>query len=263
MGEHKRLVLGLNGALVTWCGGDQNLLKILKSLDNSYLMSVPNSTYILTEFLYKGLGKHRLLLDSGGYTLYVKQSKMDEDAFKKECEKIHRRFLKFLQIAEFDIVFELDNEYFRKDENLLSPLNYCRQDVFDITGYYPTPVFKMHQGFQYWKDLCESELYPSLSIGGLAPSRSWHLYKDEITTMVNYARQCGKKVHLLGCRNVETASAAKPNTVDYDISLFAVNFALAKKEHPDLPVNHPTFYRCMASHAFANAKSRSFLYDSF
>lgn len=268
MSKHKRLVLGLvPGGAARWCGpgGEwrQILPKILKTFENSFLISVASATYVFTEFLYREVGRDRLFLDSGGYTLFVKECKIDDkEEFAKVCEKMKKKFLKILNLAEFDTVFELDNEYFRRDEDLLSPKNYCRQEVKDITGKYPTPVFKMHQGFQYWKDLCDSDTYPSLSVGGLAPSRAWHKYKDELTSMMNYARQRGKKVHLLGCRNVETARAVKPNTVDYDISLYAVNFALARKEHPDMAANDPVFYKCMAAHAFANAKSRSFLYDS-
>jgi len=268
MSKHKRLVLGLvPGGAARWCGpgGEwrKNLPKILKTFENSFLISTASATYVFTEFLYREVGKDRLFLDSGGYSLFVKESKTeDKEEFSKICENMKKKFLKILSIAEFDTVFELDNEYFRKDEDLLSPRNFCRQEVKDITGSYPTPVFKMHQGFQYWKDLCESELYQTLSIGGLAPTRSWHVHREDLIKMVNYARQCGKKVHLLGCRNVETARAVKPDTVDYDISLFAVNYALARKEHPHLAANDPVFYKCMAAHAFANAKSRSFLYDT-
>jgi len=269
MSKHKRLVLGLvPGGAARWCGpgGEwrQTLPKILETFDNSFLISTASATYVFTEFMFEHVGKDRLFLDSGGYSLFCKESKLgaDTEEFHKACEKMRKKFLKLLNYSEFDTIFELDNEYFRKDEDLLSPKNYCRQEVKDATGSYPTPVFKMHQGFQYWKDLCESDLYPTLAIGGLAPTRSWHVHKEELVNMVSYARQHKKKVHLLGCRNVETARAVQPDTVDYDISLYAVNFALARKEYPDLPANDPVFYKCMAAHAFASARSRSFLYDT-
>lgn len=266
--SHKRMVIGLvPGGAARWCGpgGEwrQTLPKILKSFENSFLISTASATYVFTEYLYNLVGKDRLFLDSGGYTLFVKESKLEREAFEKECEKMKRKFLKILKVAEFDTIFELDNDYFQKDEDLLSPKNFLREEVKEITGSYPTPVFKMHQGYQYWKDLCESELYPTLAVGGLAPTRSWGVHKEELQKMVNYARQCGKRTHFLGCRNVETAKFAKPDTIDYDISLYAVNYALAKKEHPNLSPTDPKFYKCMAAHAFANAKSRSFLYDTF
>ena len=261
-----KLVFGLTSGFVPWCGRGgtwkQVLPKILDTFENSVLISAANSTYILAEVLYEAVGKERLFLDSGGYTLFRKQSQLGEEDFAKLCEKMRRKFLKMLSIAEYRMIFELDNEYFRKDEDLMSPKNYCRQDVFDAIGEYPTPVFKMHQGFKYWKDLCESELYPTLAIGGLAPTRSWHVYREELVKMLNYARQNGKKVHLLGCQNVETFKLVKPDSVDYCIAQYAINFAHARREYPDMDPNDQVFLRCMAMHAFAKAKSRSFLYDS-
>ena len=160
------------------------------------------------------------------------------------------------------IMFELDNEYFRKDDDLLSPKNYCREEIKALTGFYPTPVFKMHQGFEYWKRLCESDLYDKISIGGLAQTREWNLYRDEFRKMMNYARDCGKKVHLLGCQNVESFKTVKPDTVDYSIFQYAINLAHARQEHPELDTYEDLKIHAVL-YAFARAKSRSFLYDNY
>lgn len=174
---------------------------------------------------------------------------------------MRRKFLALLQVVRPCEMFELDNEYFRKDEDLLSPKNYLRDEIKEITGRYPTPVFKMHQGFEYWKRLCESDLYDKLAIGGLAMTRDWHLYRDEFRKMMNYARQCGKKVHLLGCQNVETFKQVKPDTVDYSIFQYAINLEHAKKEHPELKTYEELKIHAVL-YAFSRAKSRSFLYDN-
>jgi hypothetical protein len=144
----------------------------------------------------------------------------------------------------------------------MSPKNYCREEVKAITGFYPTPVFKMHQGFEYWKRLCESNLYDKLAIGGLAMTNDWGKYSDEFRKMMNYARDCGKKVHLLGCQNVDTFKTVKPDTIDYSIFQYAINLAHAKKEHPELETYEDLKIHAVL-YAFARAKSRSFLYDHF
>jgi len=260
------LVYGLGAGLVYSCGEKgtwkDKLPHLLSSFTNSVLVSTIDMPYVVTKEIYGMVGKDRLFLDSGGFTLFKKQSTLEKEEFEKLCEKIKKKYLKMCSIAEYHMIFELDNEYFRKEEDLISPLNYCRQEVFDVTGMYPTPVFKLHQGFQYWIDLCESELYPTLAIGGLAQDRAWHTSREELLKMMNYARQCNKKVHLLGCQNVETFKFVKPDTVDYSIFQYAINLAHARKEHPELNTYaelkiHAVLY------AFARAKSRSFLYDTF
>lgn len=263
-----KLVYGLGGGLVYSCGAKgkwQSVLpKLLATIENSVLISTVDMPRNAAKVIYDCVGGDRLYLDSGGFTLYKQQTKLgaDNPEFHRKCEAMRKKFLNLLQVVKPTEVFELDNEYFRKDEDMLSPKNYCRQDVYDILGRYPTPVFKMHQGFEYWKRLCESELYDKLAIGGLAMTRDWDKHRDEFRKMMNYARQCGKKVHLLGCQNVETFKTVKPDTVDYSIFQYAINLAHAKKEHPEL-----TTYEDLKIHAvlyaFARAKSRSFLYDTY
>lgn len=263
-----KLVYGLGGGLVYSCGAKgkwQTVLpKLLATIENSVLISTVDMPRNAAKVIYDCVGGDRLYLDSGGFTLYKQQTKLgaDNPEFHRKCEAMRKKFLNLLQVVKPTEVFELDNEYFRKDEDMLSPKNYCRQDVYDILGRYPTPVFKMHQGFEYWKRLCESELYDKLAIGGLAMTRDWDKHRDEFRKMMNYARQCGKKVHLLGCQNVETFKTVKPDTVDYSIFQYAINLAHAKKEHPEL-----TTYEDLKIHAvlyaFARAKSRSFLYDTY
>ena len=179
--------------------------------------------------------------------------------------------------------FELDNEYFREDEDLLSPKNYLREEIKEITGYYPAPVFKMHQGFQYWKDLCDSPLYPVLSIGGLAQGRQWHVYRPELDKMMKYARDCGKYVHLLGCSNVETTRFIMPDSVDFSIFRYAINIEKARNNFmkkinegeiipgedvyesagKDLSGRIPYKYlsRDIVLYAFADARAKEFLYE--
>lgn len=263
-----KLVYGLGGGLVYSCGAKGKwrtvLPKLLATIENSVLISTVDMPRNAAKVIYDCVGGDRLYLDSGGFTLYKQQTKLgaDNPEFHRKCEAMRKKFLNLLQVVKPTEVFELDNEYFRKDEDMLSPKNYCRQDVYDILGRYPTPVFKMHQGFEYWKRLCESELYDKLAIGGLAMTRDWDKHRDEFRKMMNYARQCGKKVHLLGCQNVETFKTVKPDTVDYSIFQYAINLAHAKKEHPEL-----TTYEDLKIHAvlyaFARAKSRSFLYDTY
>ena len=214
--------------------------------------------------IYDTVGTDRLYVDSGGFTLYKYQNKMGADSpeFHKACERMKNKYLNLLKVVKPCECFELDNEYFRHDEDLLSPKNYCREEIKAITGFYPTPVFKMHQGFEYWKRLCESDLYDKISIGGLAQTREWNLYRDEFRKMMNYARQCGKKVHLLGCQNVESFKTVKPDTTDYSIFQYAINLAHARKEHPELETYEELKIHAVL-YAFARAKSRSFLYDNY
>ena len=148
---------------------------------------------------------------------------------------------------------------------MLSPQNYLRQEIKDIVGYYPTPVFKMHQGLEYWKKLCECDMYPRLSIGGLAQTREWHKFQDELKIMMEYARANNKKVHLLGCQNIETFKIVQPDTVDYNIFQLNINVDEARKEHPEFDANTP--YYVLAPHAalwaLARAKVRTYFYDSY
>ena len=134
-----KLVYGLGGGLVYSCGGKGKwktvLPKILKSFKNTVLISTVDMSYGAAELIYKTVGKNRLFLDSGGFTLYKKQLKLPPEEFEKECIKMKNRFLKMLQIAKYSQIFELDNDFFLNDtKNLLSPSNFCRQEVKDITG---------------------------------------------------------------------------------------------------------------------------------
>jgi hypothetical protein len=219
---------------------------------------------VAAKVIYDTVGTDRLYVDSGGFTLYKYQNKMGADSpeFHKECERMKNKYMNLLKIVKPCECFELDNEYFRKDDDLLSPKNYCREEIKALTGFYPTPVFKMHQGFEYWKRLCESDLYDKISIGGLAQTREWNLYRDEFRKMMNYARDCGKKVHLLGCQNVESFKTVKPDTVDYSIFQYAINLAHARQEHPELNTYEDLKIHAVL-YAFARAKSRSFLYDNY
>ena len=124
----------------------------------------------------------------------------------------------------------------------------------------------MHQGFEYWKRLCECELYPTLSIGGLAQTKSWNTKTEEIKTMVDYARECGKKVHLLGCQNVEAFKTVQPDTVDYSIFQLGINLPKAKKENPTwngLKEEYTKLRHHIVLWALAGAMVRSFLYNSY
>ena len=260
------LVYGLGSGFVYACGGGglwrQTLPNILKSFGNSVLISSVDIPYVAADLIADTVGQDRLYLDSGGFTLYKKEKELSREEFEKLCNKMKKKFLGLLSNIKVKECFELDNEYFRKDPDLLSPLNYCRQEVKDLTGFYPTPVFKMHQGFKYWKDLCLSPLYPKLSIGGLAATKSWHTNTEEIKIMMQLARQHNKKVHLLGCQNVHAFKAIQPSTVDYSIFQYAINLQRAKREHPEL-----TSYADLKSHtvlyALASANTRSFLYDCY
>jgi hypothetical protein len=266
MEKPKKLVFGLGAGLIYSLGKDwkERLPIMLKSFDNDFLISTVDMPSTILKIIAKNSPKERIYIDSGGFTLYKYESKLGKEnpSFHKECEKMKKKFFKVLHTVKCIETFELDNEYFRVDEDLLSPKNYCREEIKQITGFYPTPVFKMHQGFEYWKRLCESDLYPRLAIGGLAQTKSWNTHTDEIKNMMEYARMHNKKVHLLGCQNVEAFKAVQPSTVDYSIFQMAINMAYARQEHPELDV-----YRELSPHAvcyaIARAKARGFLYDCY
>ncbi len=272
--EPNRLVFGLGAGFCYSCAPEghtyqEYLPKVLSNIENhDILISTVDMPVKMAELIYKEIGTERLYLDSGGFTLYKDEVKLGSTnpEFHKKCEKMAKKFLGLLKIIKPKQVFELDNEYFRKNEDLLSTENYLRQEVFDILGFYPTPVFKMHQGFEYWKRLCESELYPTLSIGGLAQTKSWNTKTDEIKTMVDYARECGKKVHLLGCQNVEAFKTVQPDTVDYSIFQLGINLPKAKKENPKwngLKEEYTKLRHHIVLWALAGAMVRSFLYNSY
>lgn len=259
------MVFGVTATLTNWLDSRPGFLKkVLNYFDNKILVSTKWVTRSSVKKIYDVVGKDRLYLDSGGFTLYKDQVKFGSDSkeFKGRCEKVKQKFLGLLKIAEYDEVFELDNEYFRTDEDMLSPRNYLRQEIKDICGFYPTPVFKMFQGFGYWKRLCDSPLYPKLSIGGLAQTRSWHVYRDELRKMMDYARMKGKKVHLLGCSNVETCREVLPDTLDFDITRFAINLDELKREHPEVHKWEFKDYKFpLAVKAVAHAICNVYLYD--
>lgn len=281
----KRLVMGLGGGLVSSCRSDKVLEKLLLAHDNDYLISTVDMTTGYIKFIQSVVSGDRLWLDSGGFTLFKKQKKLgvDNPLFAAECEKMKKKFMRFLKLGHFKMCFELDNEYFREDEDLLSPKNYLREEIKEITGYYPAPVFKMHQGFQYWKDLCDPPLYPVLSIGGLAQGRQWHVYRPELDKMMKYARDCGKYVHLLGCSNVETTRFIMPDSVDFSIFRYAINIEKARNNFmkkinegeiipgedvyesagKDLSGRIPYKYlsRDIVLYAFADARAKEFLYE--
>ena len=261
-----RVVFGTTSAIINWLDSVPGALqRVLSSFPNTLLVSTIWASAPCIKKVYDIVGKDRLYLDSGGFTLYKDETKLgaDSEEFKEKCEKVKRKFLRILKSgSQFDEVFELDNEYFRKDEDLLSPNNYLRKEIKEICGFYPTPVFKMFQGFEYWKRLCDSDLYPKLAIGGLAQTRTWHVYRSEVKKMMQYARMRGKKVHLLGCSNVETCREVLPDTLDYDITRYAINFAELQREHPEIKEWKYKEYRLpLAIKAISNALCSQYLYD--
>lgn len=272
--SHKhKLVYGIGTG---WLGGitgnnkEANMRKVLNSFGNAILFSSIEMSRPMAKLIWDIVGTDRLLVDSGGFTLWKKQVKMSMDGvdalqlpeFHKECEAAKRKFLNVLSVCKPRQVFELDNEYFRHDEDLMSDKNYLRKEVYDILGFYPTPVFKIHQGFEYWKRLVESDRYETLAIGGLANIRAWHTKIEELKTLVAYARQHGKQVHLLGCQNIEAFKEIQPDSVDYSIFQFAININRAKKEHPHL-TEYKDLKRHMSLYALAAANARSFMYDCY
>lgn len=276
--------MGLAHPMLRYCDPEV-FRKLLLAQDNDYLVSAMDVTVENVAWLRDAVGPDRLWLDSDGFTLYRKEEKMGKDNphFKRACEATRKKSLRLLSLGPFKMCFELDNEYFRHNPDLLSPKNYLREEVKELVGYYPVPVFKMHQGFQYWKDLCDSDLYPILSIGGLAQARKWHVYQEELGKMMKYARDKGKYVHFLGCSNVNTARWAVPDSVDYQIYRFAVNIIRANENYrkkmkeglivptqevidragADLSGSLPfhVIGQDVVTFAFADARSRNFLYE--
>lgn len=267
-----RLVFGLGAGIVYSLGkanGWREILpKFLAQFDNDILISAKDMPLTIVRTLNDIINaEERLYIDSGGFTLFKEEKKFgkESEVFKKKCESMKRKYLKMLSVIKPKECFELDNEYFRKCEDMLSPQNYLRQEIKDIVGYYPTPVFKMHQGLEYWKKLCECDMYPRLSIGGLAQTREWNKFRNELKTMMEYARANNKKVHLLGCQNIETFKIVQPETIDYNIFQLSINVVEVRKEHPEFNKNTP--YYVLSPHAalwaLARAKVRTYFYDSY
>ena len=264
--QERKLVFGLGAGLIYGLGYNwkEKLPALLKTFPNDFLVSTVDIPMTVIKIIGENVDADRIYIDSGGFTLFKTESKLGKDnpEFHKECNRMRNKFLKILSCIRCKECFELDNEYFRVDEDLLSPRNYCREEIKEKTGFYPTPVFKMHQGFEYWKRLCESDLYPKLAISGLAQTKSWNTHTEELKNMMDYARQFNKKVHLLGCQNVEAFKSIQPDTVDYSIFQMAINMSYARQEHPEL-----LEYRELSPHAVcyavARALARSFLYDCF
>lgn len=269
--QNKRLVFGLGDSMFFNLEGKacplerrQELMgRAFKTFDNDFLICAQNFTFKRAKLLANLNIGDRCYIDSGGFVLYKWESELGKDSpeFKRICETVKRRFLTMLSIMPCKEYFELDNEYFRADEDLMSPKNYLREDAKAITGFYPTPVFKMFQGFDYWKRLCESEMFPKLSIGGLAQTRNWKSCPDKLRLMVAYARACGKKVHFLGCQNAAVARFCQPDTVDYNIVQFSMNSNQAKMYNPG--ISKEETLKQYPFYAIAAAKIRSFLYDCF
>lgn len=273
MSKHK-LVFGFGSGLIYSLGNQGKwrdiLPKYLEQFDNDILVSAKDMPISCLKYIAQFIDtKNRLYIDSGGFTLYKDEKKMGKDnpLFHKNCEKMKNKLLKVLSDVCPKECFELDNEYFRKSDDLLSPDNYLRKEIKEIVGYYPTPVFKMHQGFEYWKKLCESDIYDRLSIGGFAQTKEWHKYKDELKNMMEYARAHNKKVHLLGCQNIETFKLVQPDTVDYSIFQYALNINEAKRENPEWNNLKNVPYHKISKHialwALARAKTRTYFYDSY
>ena len=242
--------------------------KVLPWLDHDILVSAQYGAPQAIKAMQKVWDpKEHLFVDSGGFTLYRKQLKMgfDNPEFKKICDQAARTFFRFITKVTPKVCFELDNEHFRADEDMLSPRNYLRQEVKDILGYYPVPVFKMHQGFEYWKALCDSDLYPRLSIGGFAATGDWHTMIPEVRTMMLYARAKGKWVHLLGCANLAAFRAIQPDSVDYNIHQLGLNIIDARTEHPELTDDLPwrEVMHQVALWSVTRAVCRSHYYDGF
>lgn len=261
-----KLVIGLGGGLIAGVT-DEQLCKLIDETGCKILISAVDMTYHVAEMLYKKYGPDFIYLDSGGFSLYRKEiSGITRDELLKAADKQKKKFLKLLTLCPASQVFELDNEVYRFDPDLTSPKNYLREEIKDITGHYPIPVFKMHQGFAYWKQLCDSDMFPILSIGGLAQTKTWGKHPEKLKMMVDYARLCGKKVHFLGCGNVAVTKYAQPDTVDYSICQFAINMQLVNNEFRSKGVEPPEFKYCkkhLTLWAFTRAIQRKFLYSAF
>lgn len=239
----------------------QALIKIFDYLGAPILVSasgVPNNA---VEFVYDAVGSERLYFDSGAFTLLKRQGKDTPEQFAKRAKATKRSYLTKLKLAKFKQVFEMDNDFFKVDDDLLSPKNFLREEAAEILGYYPTPVFKLHQGMEYWKALCESKEYPTIAIGGLAPTRSWGEHKETLIPMVAYARSCGKKIHTLGCANVDVIRHVKPDSTDFNIFVFAKAIEAIRKRYPTEPMDARLKLE-LVKWCAADAKAREFLYKS-
>lgn len=266
-----RLVMGIGSGWIYGMGTNgawrELLPKHIAQVDNDFLISVKDVSYVCMEYLAQIMDtSDRLYVDSGGFSLYKDEKKFGKDnpEFIRRCKAMKNKYLKALKILKPKYTFELDNEFFREDEDIMSPKNYCREEVKEILGHYPVPVFKLHQGFEYWKQLCDSDIYDTLAIGGLAQTRQWHTARDEIKIMMDYARAHNKRVHLLGCQNIETFKMVQPDTVDYNIFQLCINLNEARAEHPEIGT---TPFTAIARHAIlwalARAKVRTYFYDSY
>lgn len=269
--ESPSLVLGIGGGIVYWLQGPdgdyvKNVRKLFSSFKNSVLISAKYCSYKVAKVIYETVGTNRLYIDSGGYTLYRLEKKLgkDNEHFKRKCESVKKKFLTFLKSYPPKECFELDNDYFKVDEDLLSPKNFLREDVKKIIGYYPTPVFKFVQGFEYWKRLCESPLYPRLAIGGLADTKSWGKGNRHILLkkLVDYAHLYNKKVHLLGCANVKVIKYVRPDSEDYCIDQYNINYNILKNKHPNLVfASYHQQIKWLAIYCLARVRCRNYLYD--
>lgn len=257
-------VFGIGGGLM-YSGGfpkdTRGLAKILDYLEAPILLSAAGVTNHAVEFVYNTVGRERLYFDSGAFTLLKRQAKDTPEQFVKRARATKRSYLNKLKLAKFNQVFEMDNDFFKVDDDLTSPRNFLREEAAEILGYYPTPVFKLHQGAEYWKALCESKEYPTIAIGGLAPTRSWGLYKDALMPMVAYARSCGKKIHTLGCANVDIIRHVKPDSTDFNIFVFAKAIAAIREIYPTEPLDTNLKLE-LVKWCAADAKAREFLYKS-
>ena len=135
MENKPRLVFGLGSGFVYACGGEgkwkEVLPKVLSSVPNDILISTVDMPKVAAKVIYDCVGTDRLYLDSGGFTLFKYEMKYGKDnpEFHDRCEKMKKKFLSMLQVIKPKEVFELDNEYFRHDPDLLSPKNYCREEI--------------------------------------------------------------------------------------------------------------------------------------
>lgn len=272
-----RLVIGTNNGWTSALAGNSHdpdnyvpdvWEKLLPYVGHDMLVSA----YYGDKQLIKAMKKYwppeeHLYVDSGGYTIYRKELKLGSGhpEIKRMCEYAKKRLLNFLKETKPKEVFELDNEYFRVDEDLLSPKNYLREEIKELTGKYPIPVFKMHQGFSYWKALCDSDMYPKLAIGGFAMTKEWHTRINEVRIMVAYARTKGKWIHLLGCANVAAFRLVQPDSVDYSAYQLGINVNQGRMEHPEWPRDKPwgEMKQTFALYGMASALCRSHYYDGF
>ena len=133
--EPNRLVFGLGAGCCYSCAPEgytyqEYLPKVLSNIENhDILISTVDMPVKMAELIYKEIGTDRLYLDSGGFTLYKDEVKLGKDSpeFHKKCEKMAKKFLGLLKIIKPKQVFELDNEYFRKSDDLLSTENYVKR----------------------------------------------------------------------------------------------------------------------------------------